>query len=159
MRFIARLGLAACCSVAFATLAVAQTAPPTPEEQAQMATETRQGLFKLINHYMAPLAGMIRKRTPFDAALAEKNAQRIQQLSPMIVEVFAPDTRKFQVKTQAREGIWASMADFSAKADDLGTAAAALAAAAKSGDQGATLKAAAAVGKACGNCHDNFRDK
>jgi cytochrome c556 len=26
-------------------------------------------------------------------------------------------------------------------------------------EKGATMKAIGAVGKACGNCHDNFRDK
>jgi cytochrome c556 len=38
-------------------------------------------------------------------------------------------------------------------------AAAGLTAAAKGGDKKAVLQAAAAVGKACGACHDNFRDK
>ncbi len=63
------------------------------------------------------------------------------------------------MQTKAREGIWNSMADFSAKADELAKAAAALSATARSGDQSATMKAIGAVGKACGNCHDNFRDK
>jgi cytochrome c556 len=77
----------------------------------------------------------------------------------MIPDLFKLDTRKFQVKTKAREGIWGSMADFTAKADELSKAAAALTTAAKGGDKGATMKAIGAVGKACGNCHDNFRDK
>jgi cytochrome c556 len=34
-----------------------------------------------------------------------------------------------------------------------------MAAAAKTGDKDATLKAAAAVGKACGSCHDQYRAK
>jgi len=32
-------------------------------------------------------------------------------------------------------------------------------AAAKGGEKGPTLKAVAGIGKACGACHDNFRDK
>ena len=78
----------------------------------------------------------------------------------MIPDVFQTDTRKFTtLKTKAQDGIWTNQADFTAKADDLGKAAAALGDAAKSGDKGTTLKAAGAVGKACGACHDNYRNK
>jgi cytochrome c556 len=77
----------------------------------------------------------------------------------MISEVFQEDTRKFQLKTKAREGIWTNKSDFQAKNDDLVKASAALTAAAKGGDKKAVMQAAAAVGKACGACHDNFRDK
>jgi cytochrome c556 len=49
--------------------------------------------------------------------------------------------------------------DFDSKANDLVKAAADLEAAAKSGDEAATKKAAGAVGKTCGACHDQFRNK
>jgi len=158
MRLLAKIGVAAF-SAALLSTAVAQTAPPTPEEQATAAAETRQGLFKLMGFHMDPMAAMLRKRVPFDAAQVQKAATRIEALAPIIPDVFKFDTRKSQVKTKAREGIWNSQADFNAKADELAKAAAALSAAAKGGDQGATMKAIGAVGKACGNCHDNFRDK
>ena len=45
------------------------------------------------------------------------------------------------------------------KSDGLTKAAAALTAAAKTGDKAATLKAAGEVGKACGACHDSYRAK
>jgi hypothetical protein len=86
-------------------------------------------------------------------------AGRIEMLAPMIPEAFATDTRKGSAKTQAREGIWTNAADFKAKSEDLARAAAALGAAAKTGDKGATMKAAGAVGKACSACHDNYKDK
>jgi cytochrome c556 len=77
----------------------------------------------------------------------------------MIGEVFQADTSKFQLKTRAREGIWSHKSDFQANNDDLVKAVAALSTAAKSGDKTTTMQAAAAVGKACGACHDNFREK
>jgi cytochrome c556 len=162
MKCFARLTLAAFCSLAAVSSAVAQdapAAPPTPEELAQQATELRQGLLKVMGWNMAPVAAMLRNRTPFDAAVVQKSATRIAQLAPMMPDVFQTDTHQFKVKTKAREGIWTSKSDFNAKSDDLAKAATALADAAKGGDKGTTLKAAAAVGKACGNCHDNFRDK
>jgi cytochrome c556 len=159
MRVIAKFGLAAFCSLATVSASMAQDAPASPEQAAQQAAELRQGLFKVMGWSMAPLAGMLRNKMPFDAAIAQKSALRIGQLAPMISDAFATDTRKFQVKTKAREGIWSNKSDFDAKAAELAKAAEALSAAAKSGDRGATMKAAGAVGKACGNCHDSFRDK
>jgi cytochrome c556 len=99
------------------------------------------------------------KGAPFDAAAVQKAAQRIEFTSSMIPEVFQMDTRKFQVMTKAREGIWTNKSDFEMKARDLNDAAMAMETAAKGGDKGATLKAAGAVGKACGSCHDQFREK
>jgi len=158
MRLLAKIAVGTCTALVL-SVASAQNAPPTPEEQATQATETRQGLYKLMGFNMDPMAAMLRNRIPFDAAQVQKSAVRIEQLAPMIPDLFKFDTRKFQVKTKAREGIWNSMADFTAKSDELAKAAAALAATAKGGDKGATMKAIGAVGKACGNCHDDFRDK
>ncbi len=159
MRFFAVFGLAALyCGMVICAEAAEET-PPTPQEQAQQAAELRQSVFKLMNWNMGPLAAMLRNRSPFDAAVAQKSALRLEQLAPMIPDVFQADTRKFQVKTKARESIWTNKSDFNMKADDLAKATAALSAAAKGGDKGTTLKAVATVGKACGACHDDFRDK
>jgi cytochrome c556 len=148
---------------AMSAVAVSQGAPggpPNPEAQATAAILTRQGLFKLIANQNGPIGAMQRGQREFDAALVARNAARIQTLSEIIPELFTNDTRQFKTtKTLALDGIWSSQADFKAKADALGTAAGALAAAAKTGDKANTLKAAADVGKACGSCHDNYRAK
>jgi cytochrome c556 len=138
---------------------LAEGAPPTPEEQARNAVELRQGLFKLMGWNMAPLGAMLRNKLPFDAAVAQKSADRIEQLSLMIPDVFQADTHQFKIETEALEGIWTSKTDFNAKAAEMNKAAAALNEAAKTGDKAATLKAAGALGKACGSCHDTFRTK
>src|SRR5688572_9064472 len=80
--------------------AVAQEGPPSPEEQARNTIETRQGLFKLMGWNMAPIAGMLRNRVPFDAAVVQKSAERLDSLSLMIPDLFQADTRQFKsIKT------------------------------------------------------------
>jgi cytochrome c556 len=157
MRTFVIVGLAGFCALSSVSSVIAQDAP-TPEQQAQRAVDLRQGLFKVQAFAFGPTGAML-KGAPFDAAVAMKTAQRIEITSGMIADVFQTDTRKFQLKTKARDSIWTSMPDFTAKANDLVKASTDLEAAAKTGDKGATLKAAAAVGKACGSCHDDYRDK
>jgi len=125
----------------------------------QKAVDTRQAVFKVINYNSEQFFQMMKNKAPFDASVVQRAAGRIEMLAPMIPEAFATDTRKGSAKTQAREGIWTNAADFKAKSEDLGRAAAALSAAARTGDKGATMKAAGAVGKACSACHDNYKDK
>ena len=160
-RFV-KSSLIALCAFAATSAVTAQEGggPPTPEQQAEQAVLTRQGLLKVMGFYMGPLGGMLKNKVPFDAAKAGENGAHIAQLGGMIPDVFVFDTRKVTtVKTKAQDGIWTNSADFKGKADDLVKAANALVDASKSGDKGTTLKAAAAVGKACGACHDNFRNK
>ena len=158
MNRFAKSSLIALCALVPVSAVIAQDAgPPTPEQQ---AIETRQGLLKVMGFYMAPLGGMLKNKVPFDAAAAGKSGEHIAQLGEMIPDVLAFDTRKAtNVKTKAQDGIWTNAADFKSKADDLVKAATALVEASKSGDKGTTLKAAGAVGKACGACHDNYRNK
>jgi len=161
MNRFAKSSLIVLCAIAPVSAVLAQDAgPPTPEQQAEQAVLTRQGLLKVMGFYMAPLGGMLKNKVPFDAATAGKSATNIEALGAMIPDVFVFDTRKAtNVKTKAQDGIWTNAADFKSKADDLVKAAAALVDASKSGDKGTTLKAAGAVGKACGACHDNYRNK
>jgi len=163
MRPLVKMGLksgaVSLLTLAAASTTYAQDAAPSPEEHAQQAVDLRQSVFRLIGWSFGPVGGMLKNKVPFDAAVAQKSAARIEMLAPMIGEAFQTDTSKFQLKTKAREGIWTNKSDFAAKNDDLVKAAAALSAAAKGGDKKATMQAAAAVGKACGACHDDFRDK
>jgi cytochrome c556 len=161
MNRLNRLGMAIALT-AVAAVATSQGAggPPSPEAQAKSAIETRQGLFKVMSSQMGPIGAMMRPTGTFNAELVAKNAARIQTLSEIIPDLFMQDTRAFKAtKTLALEGIWNSQADFKAKADALNKAAMGAAAAAKTGDKAATLKAAAEIGKACGSCHDAYRAK
>jgi cytochrome c556 len=157
--FPIKLGLAAVCALAPVYSALAQDAPASPEEQAQQAVDLRQSLLRVISYSFGPIGGMLKNKVPFDAAVVQKSSARLEQLTPMISEVFQTDTRKFTLKTKAREGIWTNKSDFQGKNDDLVKAVQNLSMVAKSGDKKQFMQAAAAVGKACGACHDSFRDK
>ena len=128
------------------------------DERAQKAIEARQGLLKVVGHYFGPIVGMARGQVPFDADLARANANKIAQLSPMIPDVFALDTRASGVASDGLDGIWDDMADFNSKAQAATEGALALAAASSEG-QAAFLKAVGGMGSACKGCHEEYRKK
>ena len=132
--------------------------PPTPEQQAEKAVKTRQGLFELQGFTFGPVGAML-KGAPLDATLVQKEAARLRVEAGLIPEVFQLDTREFQVTNKAREAIWTNKPAFDKKADDLQAAAAALEAAAQKGERSAILDAASKVGGACKSCHEDFREK
>jgi cytochrome c556 len=151
-----KVGIALACALAAAP-AVAQPAPPTPEQQAQTAVDRRQSAFKLLGWNMDPLAGMLRGNVPFDAALVQANATNVANLSLMIAPLFESDTSAFDLETAALDRIWGSADEFAGKATALNEAATALVEAAGAGDDGATRAAIGRMGQACGSCHDDFR--
>ncbi len=131
---------------------------PTPEQQAQAAAETRQGLFKLLIFNLRPIAAMA-QGAPFDAELAERNARRIASIAPMIPDVLgAMDTRGYDLETEALDLIWDNLSDIGVKAKTLEDNALAFAEIAAGGEMGATLGAFRALGGSCGNCHDTYRE-
>ncbi len=141
-----------------ATIAPQAAEGPTPEQKAQAAVDTRQGVFKLVYHYFGPIAGMARGMIPFNAEVVETNATKISQLATMIDDTFKSDTRAFDIETDALDGIWEDDADFAAKAQNLAAKAAALAAAAQAGEE-AFPGAFRATGGACKGCHDDYRQQ
>jgi cytochrome c556 len=156
------LGIGMVTAAAMVSAAVwAQTAAPAKSAaEAKTAIEARQANFKEIKKLYEPLTDTLKGKREFDAALFATNATKIGELAQQIPAKFAVDTRGFKdTKTDALDGIWASQTDFKAKADALVTGANALAAAAKTGDKGATMKAVPAMGKTCGGCHDNYKFK
>ncbi|MGH8216971.1 MAG: c-type cytochrome [Steroidobacteraceae bacterium] len=159
MKRVSKLGLAAVCSLAAISVVSAQRGPQTPEQKAQMAVKVRQSLFEVQSYSFGPAAAMLRPGSNFDPKVAETAAKRVEMTSSMIPDVFKFDTRKFTVTTKARDDIWMNMSDFAQKAQALNMAAQNLAMVAMSGDRSATVRAIGMVGKACGNCHDQFRNK
>ncbi len=122
--------------------------------------DARQAHFETIKKTYEPLTAMLKNQKPFDAAVVAGNAARLQELLTAIPSKYNVDTRAFKdIKTSARDAVWASGADFKSKADASAAAAGALATVAKSGDAGGTKKGIADLGKTCGACHDNFRAK
>lgn len=131
---------------------------PEAEKKASYAVDVRHAVFTLMGNNAGPLFGMLRGKIPFDAALAEKSATRMSQLTAMITDSFKMDTSAFDsIETEAKDIIWEEFDTFSEKAEAATNAANTLAAAAATGDEGATKKAIGALGKTCGSCHDDYR--
>jgi len=152
------IGLAAAAALMAVSVGSAQTGAQTPEQQAEKAVKTRQGLFDVQAFAFGPVGAML-KGAPVDPAVVQKQAARIQMTSGMVAEVFQLDTRKFPAKSKASQLIWDKKPDFEKKATDLQNAAATLEMVARKGERGAILEAAGKVGEACKACHDDFREK
>lgn len=154
--------LGSACLLASATImitATGQQEAPTPEQLAASSTATRQAVFKLLSFNMGTISGMARGTVEFDATIAERNANRIAELAPMIPELFAArDTRDLNVETEALPIIWDRMDEFKEKATNLVAAANTFAEIARAGDKNATVAAVRAFGGTCGNCHETFRE-
>jgi cytochrome c556 len=117
----------------------------------------RQAVMTLQGKYFGPLGGMLKGSVPYDANIVARNAGYLDVLDDMPWDGFAESTKG--VKSAALPAIWAEPAKFKQAADQLQTAVTALVAASKSGNEGAVKAAIGDVGKACGGCHDNFREK
>jgi cytochrome c556 len=151
--------IAAAAVVSAGALAQTVTAAKSSAE-AKAAIEARKAHFETIKKTWEPLTAMLKNQRPLDATLVATNSAKLQELLAAIPSKYAIDTRQFKdTKTDARDAVWASAADFKAKTDASANAAGELAAVAKSGDAAGIKKAMAAVGKTCGGCHDNFKAK
>lgn len=157
MKIITKNALTIAVLASFTFAATSMAKPAMNEKHAAKATELRQSVFKLIRSNMGPLGAMAKGKIPLDAAVVEKNAMRINQLSLMIVDYSRTDTSKFNVKTEALPKIWQEPAKYSEATDKLILASASLIKASQSNDEAVIKKAIGGVGKSCGGCHDDFK--
>ena len=128
--------------------AYSQAKPETLVKQRQAAM-TLQG-----KYFYGSLNPMAQGKIPYDASVAARNAGYLEVITKLPWDGFAESTKG--VNSGALPAIWSEPAKFKQAQDRLHTAVAALVAATKGGDE-ATVKAAIGdLGKACGNCHDNF---
>lgn len=143
-------------AILLTTTAVAEDEADSQKE-ARAALKFRQSLFQLIRSNMGALGAMAKGNAPFDAAVMQKNGMRIEQLSLMIEDYMATDTRNFKLDTGALDKIWEQPEEFSEKIISLTSAARNLQAVAKAGDESEFRAAIGAVGRSCKGCHDDFK--
>jgi cytochrome c556 len=159
MKFRIWVGVIAAAAVSVGAIAQTVTAAKSSAE-AKAAIEARKAHFETIKKTFEPLTAMLKNQRPMDAALVATNAAKLQELLGAIPAKYAIDTRQFKdTKTDARDAVWASAADFKAKTDASVAAAGAVATIAKSGEVAGIKKSLADLGKTCGACHDNFKAK
>ena len=117
----------------------------------------RQAAMTLQGKYWGPIAGMASGKTPYNAETVARNAPILEVLSKLPWDGFNENTKG--EKSGALPAVWTDNAKFKTAAERLQTTSAQLVKVSKGGDE-ATVKAALAdVGKSCGACHDDFREK
>ena len=145
--------VAAAVAVALGAIGGAALAQVKPD----ILVKQRQSAMTLIGKYFGPLGGMAQGRVPFNKDVVQRNAGYLEVLSKMPWDGFDPSTK--DEKTKALPEVYTNQAKFKEAADRMQSEVAKLAQVSKSGDEGAVKAQLGAVGKSCGNCHENFRQK
>src|SRR3954451_25218164 len=142
------LGVSLVVGIGYVAAALAQAKP-------EVLVKQRQAAMTLQGKYFGPMAGMAQGRIPYDAKIVQRNAGFLDNLSRMPWDGFAEGTK--DVKSAALPAIWSDSAKFAEAADRLQEEASKLYAVSRSGDEAAVKAQVGAVGKACGGCHESFR--
>jgi len=142
--------LVASVGAAWSVGALAQAKP-------EILVKQRQAAMTLQGKYFGPLAGMAQGKLPYDASVVQRNAGYLDVLDKLPWDGFDPSTRN--LKSAALPALWNEPAKFKEAQERLQSEVSRLVSVSKSGDEGAVKAQIGAVGKACGNCHENFREK
>jgi cytochrome c556 len=149
------------CKLAAATLVAAIAALFALDTLAQAKPEVlvkqRQAAMTLQGKYFGPMAGMAQGKVPYNASVVQRNAAFLHDLSQMPWDGFDPSTKG--EKSAALPAVWEKPGEFKQAAERLESEAAKLASVSKSGDEAAVKAQIGAVAKACGGCHETFREK
>ena len=151
-----RSGMAVVVALALGVAAGAALAQAKPEQ----LVKQRQSVMTLQGKYFGPMGGMAQGKVPYNADVVRRNAGFLDNLSRMPWDGFDPSTKDVKdIKTAALPAIWSEPDKFRQAADRLQAETAKLYEASRGGDESAVKNQIAAVGKACGACHENFRQK
>jgi cytochrome c556 len=144
------IGLALVLGAGYSLTAFSQVKPETLVKQ-------RQAAMTLQGKYWGPLGGMAQGKVPYDANTVARNAGYLEVLSKMPWDGFAASTK--DVKSAALPAVFTDTAKFKEAQDHLQSEIAKLVSVSKGGDEAAVKAQLAATGKACGGCHETFREK
>ncbi len=117
----------------------------------------RQAAMTLQGKYLGPIGAMMKGAAPYNAEVVALNATFLENLARMPWDGFHPSTQG--EKSKAKAEIYNDAAKWRAAADLLETETAKLGAAARARNEAGVRAAFGGVAKACGGCHDAFREK
>lgn len=117
----------------------------------------RQAGMTLIGKYFGPLGGMAQGKVPFNAQVVQRNADYLVVLSQLPWDGFDPSTAN--EKSRAKPELFKETQKVKELIDRLQGEVKKLQSVSKGGDEGAIKAQIGAVGKACGACHDAYREK
>ena len=150
MKTMAMVGAALSLALSASTGAWAQAKPDVLVKQ-------RQAAMTLQGKYLGPIGAMMKGARPYDADVVAINATYLENLARMPWDGFDPSTKGEKSKT--KPAAFTDTAKFTAAANLLETETAKLGAAARAKNEAGVRAAFGGVAKACGGCHDAFRDK
>ncbi|MCW5236072.1 cytochrome c [Verminephrobacter eiseniae] len=151
MKAFAALTLAAAASTLCAP-AAAQFA------KTEDAIKYRQSALFVMGQHFGRLGAMATGRMPFDAKVAQDNAELLAQFAKLPWPAFGAGTDK-GAPTKARPEVWAEPAKFKEHAEKMQAETVKLAAAAQTGSLDSLKAAFGATADSCKSCHDSFRAK
>ncbi|OEJ65112.1 c-type cytochrome [Magnetovibrio blakemorei] len=138
-----------------AILAVSAFTPPAMAD-GDGEIKYRKSVMSSIGGHMGSMAAILKGASANGANFAV-HTQGMAELSKIAGSIF-PEGSDFG-ETEALPAIWEKPADFAGAVKMFQGAAANLNTAAMSGDMAASGAAFGELGKACKNCHENFREK
>ena len=149
MRFLGRIGLISVLAAGVSFEAQAQAKPDVLVKQ-------RQAAMTLQGKYLGPIGAMLKGAAPYNADVVALNATFLENLARMPWDGFVASTSGEKSKTKP-----AAFTDpkFKAAAEPLEAETAKLGAAARAKNEAGVRAAFGGVAKACGSCHDDFREK
>ena len=117
----------------------------------------RQAAMKLQGKYLGPIGAMLKGAVPYNADIVSRNATFLENLARMPWDGFDPSTSGEKSKTKPET--YKEMAKFTAAADTLVAETGKLGTVARAKDEAGVRAAFGGVAKACGSCHDAYREK
>jgi len=123
----------------------------------EILVKQRQAAMTLQGKYFGPLAGMAQGKVPFNHDVVARNAGYLDALDKMPWDGFNESTKG--EKSSALPAVWAKPAEFKQAQERLENEVAKLVQVSGGSDEGAIKAQIGAVGKSCGGCHENFREK
>jgi len=117
----------------------------------------RQAVMTLQGKYFGPMAAMAQGKAPYNADVVKRNAAFLDNLSRMPWDGFDPSTK--DVKSAALPSVYEQQDKFKQAGATLENEAHKLWEVSQQGDEAAVKTQIGAVGKACGGCHNDFRQK
>ena len=145
------IAVCGCLAIGGATAALAADEP-------DKILQYRQNAMKSVGNNIGNIAMVAKGEVTFIGNVAA-NARAIRDGLEMAAPLFPEGTGKEAGKTRALDSIWQDNAKFVEAMKASQAAADAMVAAAETNDLGQVQKALGALGKTCGGCHDNFREK
>ena len=131
--------------------------PALAQVKPEILVKQRQAAMTLQGKYFGPMAAMAQGKAPYNTGVVQRNAGFLANLSRMPWDGFDASTQG--VKSAALPVVYTNSAKFKEAAERLENETSKLYDVSRAGDEAAVKAQIGAVGKACGGCHETFRQK